>query len=93
MTIYHKGNEALGRTVTTPLPYFVAEEPQARWVDISFWYRTGGIDWERLRDTTDGVIIRAGQGYYGYDELLTEHVDKANEAGVPYHTYWQLDRR
>ena len=91
--IFPQPHEVMTTTSMTPLPYALSEEPQARWVDISFWYRTGGIDWSRLRNTVDGVIIRAGQGYYGYDALLTEHVDKAVAAGVPYHTYWQLDRR
>ena len=62
--IFPQPHEVMTTTSMTPLPYALSEEPQARWVDISFWYRTGGIDWSRLRNTVDGVIIRAGQGYY-----------------------------
>ena len=66
---------------------------QARLCYLSFYCRTGGVNWPLLKQNYDGVIIRAGQGYWGYDELLHEHVDKAVEHGVPYMTSWQADPR
>jgi len=59
---------------------------QARIVDISRYWRTGGIDWPRLEKNFDGVVIAAGVGFRK-DVLLSEHVDCANAHNVPYNTF------
>ena len=66
---------------------------QAQLIDISFWVRTGGVDWVKTANNFDCILIRAGQGYYGIDELLEEHIDKAEDVGLHIHTYWQIDPR
>lgn len=73
--------------VYLPLVGFDSSEPrQSRIVDISRYWRTGGIDWPRLKENFDGVVICAGIGMR-MDVLLPEHTDKANEVGVPLNTY------
>ncbi|MFN2233882.1 MAG: hypothetical protein ACK2U1_06600 [Anaerolineales bacterium] len=59
---------------------------QARIIDIHEYYRTGGIDWLRLKANFDAVGIRALVGSV-VDELLEEHVDYAQRYEIPYFTY------
>ena len=61
-------------------------ERQARIVDISRYWRTGGIDWPRLKENFDGVVICAGVGMR-QDTLLVEHGELAKEHEVPYNTF------
>ena len=61
-------------------------ERQARVVDISRYYRTGGINWPRLKEQFDGVVICAGVGFRE-DILLPEHIGYAKDHGVPYNTF------
>jgi len=61
-------------------------ERKARIVDISRYWRTGGIDWPRLKENFDAVIIAAGVAFNG-DVLLPEHTEKADEHDVSYATY------
>lgn len=81
----------------TQMPTPVFEEAdvrrQALIVYLTFYCRTGGVNWPLLCQNFDAAEIRAGQGYYGFDELLHEHVDKSNQYGVPYLTSWQIDNR
>lgn len=79
---------------TGPLPcqsYTLSRPRQAVIVYLSFYCRTGGVDWVKLADNFDGAEIRAGQGYFGVDGLFDEHVVMADAHGVPYKTSWQLD--
>ena len=64
----------------------VLPERQARVVDISRYWRTGGIDWPLLKVNFDAVIIAAGVGFKS-DVLLLEHTEKAVEHDVPYATF------
>ena len=91
-TLY-PGFEFWRETAISPLIYMSEKEEQAKLFDISFWARTGGVDWPRAAQYFDGVINRAGQGYYGYDRLLPEHMDKSEDVGLPAHAYWQIDPR
>ena len=59
---------------------------QARVVDISRYWRTGGIDWPRLKENFDAVIMSAGVGFNS-DVLLPEHTEKSIEHDVPYATF------
>ena len=59
---------------------------QARVVDISRYWRTGGIDWQRLKENFDAVIMSAGVGF-NRDMLLEEHIGKSVEYDVPYATF------
>lgn len=59
---------------------------QARVVDIHRYYRTGGVDWYKLKVNFDAVIISAGVGMVA-NPLLREQVDGAIEHGLPYATY------
>ena len=61
-------------------------ERQARVVDISRYWRTGGIDWPRLKGNFDAVIIAAGVGFQA-DALLPEHTEKAEAHDIPYATF------
>ena len=63
---------------------------QARVVDISYYYRTGGINWPRLKENFDFGIIRAGVDLWP-DPLLREHVDNADAYDFPYATYYFID--
>jgi GH25 family lysozyme M1 (1,4-beta-N-acetylmuramidase) len=59
---------------------------QARVVDVHRYYRTGGIDWDKLKVNFDAVIISAGVGMNA-NPLLPEQVSGAVAHGVPYMTY------
>ena len=65
---------------------FEQPERQARIIDISRYWRTGGIDWSLLKGNFDAVIIAAGVGFKS-DVLLLEHTEKAVEHDVPYATF------
>lgn len=60
---------------------------QARVVDIHRYYRTGGVDWAKLKANFDAVIISAGVGLTP-NPLLREQVDGAIANAVPYATYF-----
>jgi GH25 family lysozyme M1 (1,4-beta-N-acetylmuramidase) len=59
---------------------------QARVVDVHRYYRSGGIDWDKIKLNFDAVIISAGVGMSA-SPLLKEQVDGANDIGIPYMTY------
>jgi GH25 family lysozyme M1 (1,4-beta-N-acetylmuramidase) len=60
---------------------------QARLVDIHRYYRTGGVDWQKLKANFDAVIISAGVGL-APNPLLREQVDGAIAHDLPYATYF-----
>jgi len=64
----------------------MVEERQARVVDISRYWRTGGINWPLLAENFDAVIMSAGVSFK-MDVLLPEHTELAEEHNVPYATY------
>jgi GH25 family lysozyme M1 (1,4-beta-N-acetylmuramidase) len=59
---------------------------QVRVVDINVYYRTGGVDWTKLKANFDAVIISAGVGLWA-NPMLREQVDGAIAHDVPYCTY------
>ena len=65
---------------------------QARVVDIHRYYRTGGIDWGRVKANFDAVIICAAVGWMA-DRLLAEHIRHCKEIGMPFATYMIPDVR
>lgn len=66
--------------------YAVEPKRQARILDISRYWRTGGTNWEKVKLQFDGVVICAGIGMRE-DILLPEHIGYANEHKVPWATY------
>jgi len=64
----------------------VVSERQARIVDISRYWRTGGTNWPLVAENFDAVVICAGIGTR-MDVLLPEHTELAEEHGVPYGTF------
>ncbi len=59
---------------------------QAKVIDIHRYYRTGGVDWPKLKANADAVIISAGVGM-SISPLLREQVDAAIQYDIPYMTY------
>jgi GH25 family lysozyme M1 (1,4-beta-N-acetylmuramidase) len=59
---------------------------QAKIVDIHRYYRSGGVDWGKLKANCDAVIISAGVGLVE-SPLLREQVRGAQDHDVPYATY------
>ena len=59
---------------------------QARIIDVNRYYRTGGIDWHKLKGNCDAVVISAGVGMSG-SVLLQEQVQGAVDHDLPYFTY------
>jgi hypothetical protein len=63
---------------------------QAQFVDLDYWFRTGGVNWELVKLYQDAVAIQAGIGTWACP-LLKEQVDGACANGVPYFTWWIPD--
>ena len=57
-------------------------------VDVSFWQ--GVIDMPKLASKANAILIRGGYGNDGLDLRVTENVNKAKAAGLPWGVYWYV---
>lgn len=55
-------------------------------VDIST--HNGNIDFKKLKTSVDGVIIRAGYGWYNKDKKFDQNLKGCLEYGIPYGIYF-----
>ncbi|MDD7732857.1 MAG: glycoside hydrolase family 25 protein [Firmicutes bacterium] len=55
-------------------------------VDIS--YHNSTIDFSKLKKAVDGVMIRAGYGWYNKDKKFLDNVRGCEEHGIPYGIYF-----
>ena len=56
-------------------------------IDVS--HHQGNVDWKRVRETVDGVIIRAGYGKGNIDEKWYKNIKGVIDNGFPYvGIYW-----
>ena len=46
------------------------------------------IDFERLKSSVDGIIIRAGWGQNHIDKHFVRHISECNRLGIPCGAYW-----
>lgn len=68
---------------------------QALGIDVSHWSRTGGINYELVKEhirngVYDFLIIKVGQGTW-QSNLFNEQKENAEQHGIPYTTYHFLD--
>ena len=64
---------------------------QAKIVDINVYYRSCGLDWNKISQSQlDALILSAGVGTWA-NPLLAEHVAACIAHNMPYMTYWIPD--
>jgi GH25 family lysozyme M1 (1,4-beta-N-acetylmuramidase) len=68
----------------------IAIQTQVKLADVSFWQSS--IDFSKMRQGLNGVIIRAGQRNW-VDSKFIENWQKARAAGIPRGSYWFYDSR
>ena len=57
-----------------------------KYIDVS--EHQGVIDWEKVKDNVDGVIIRAGYGRGNADKQFVRNITECNRLGIPCGVYW-----
>ena len=57
-----------------------------KYIDVSYWQ--GDIDWAKVKNEVDGVIIRAGYGQNNIDKKFKEYISECNRLGIPCGVYW-----
>ena len=57
-----------------------------KYIDVSA--HQGEIDWEKVKGSVDGVIIRAGYGKNNIDKYFRRNVSECNRLGIPCGAYW-----
>lgn len=68
----------------------ISVRQEVRLADVSFWQ--ADIDFVKMNQLLDGVIIRAGQRNW-VDVRWNENWQKARTAGIPRGSYWFYDSR
>lgn len=61
------------------------------WVDLSVW-NGGVINWRRVAEVCQGVILKATQGKSFVDPVFAERIEAAVEAGLNVDVYHYMDR-
>ena len=57
-----------------------------KYIDIS--EHQGLVDWEAVRGSVDGVILRAGFGKGSADARFARNAAECNRLGIPMGAYW-----
>lgn len=63
-------------------------------IDLSSWNQDSKIEWEVLKETVDGIIIRIGYRGYGSsgtlktDSMFKKYADNCVKYGIPFGVYW-----
>lgn len=57
-----------------------------KYIDVS--EHNGDIDWERVKGSIDGAILRAGYGKGNADKKFTRNAAECNRLGIPCGAYW-----
>jgi len=57
-----------------------------KYIDISKYQ--GDVDFEKVKDHVDGVIIRAGYGQNNIDSKFIRNISECNHLGIPCGVYW-----
>ena len=57
-----------------------------KYIDVSQFQ--GVIEWDKLKGSIDGVIIRAGYGQHTIDPQWVRNVTECNRLGIPCGAYW-----
>ena len=57
-----------------------------KYIDVSEWQ--GDIDWEQVKGSIDGAILRAGYGKGNADKKFTRNAAECNRLGIPCGAYW-----
>lgn len=57
-----------------------------KYIDVSFWQ--SDIDWTKVKNEVDGVIIRAGYGQNNIDKKFVKNISECNRLGIPCGVYW-----
>ena len=57
-----------------------------KYIDISKYQ--GDVDFEKVKDHVDGIIIRAGYGQNNIDSKFKRNISECNRLGIPCGVYW-----
>lgn len=57
-----------------------------KYIDISKYQ--GDVDFEKVKDHVDGIIIRAGYGQNNIDSKFVRNISECNRLGIPCGVYW-----
>lgn len=57
-----------------------------KYIDIS--EHQGNIDWTKVKNEVDGVMIRAGYGKNNIDKKFVRNITECNRLGIPCGVYW-----
>lgn len=75
-----------GRNVQNYIAVWEDKQPSVkRFIDVSDWQ--GSVNWDKVKGSIDGVILRAGCGTTYMDKQFTRNIKECNRLGIPVGAY------